>query len=62
MGKLYIWNNGYSKQNIKTMATTDRRRGYKINKKNLLILVCILTVALVTAACGSSDDKDQSTA
>lgn len=31
-----------------------------MKKKNLLILVCILTIALVTAACGSSEDKDQS--
>ena len=29
-----------------------------MKKKNLLILVCILTIALVTAACGSSEDKD----
>ena len=28
-----------------------------MKKKNLLILVCILTIALVTAACGSSEDK-----
>ena len=33
-----------------------------MKKKNLLILVCILTIALVTAACGSSEDKDQSAA
>lgn len=33
-----------------------------MKKKNLLILVCILTVALVTAACGSSEEKEQSTA
>lgn len=33
-----------------------------MKKKNLLILVCILTIALVTAACGNSEDKDQSAA
>lgn len=33
-----------------------------MKKKNLLILVCILTVALVTAACGNSEDKDKSAA
>lgn len=33
-----------------------------MKKKNLLILVCVLTIALVTAACGSSEDKDQGTA
>ena len=33
-----------------------------MKKKNLLILVCILPIALVTAACGSSEDKAQSTA
>ena len=33
-----------------------------MKKKNLLILVCILTIALITAACGSSEDKAQSTA
>ena len=33
-----------------------------MKKKNLLILVCILTIALVTAACGSSEDKEQSAA
>ena len=33
-----------------------------MKKKNLLILVCSLTIALITAACGSSGDKEQSTA
>ena len=33
-----------------------------MKKKNLLILVWILTIALVTATCGSSEDKDQSAA
>lgn len=33
-----------------------------MKKKNLLILVCVLTIALVTAACGSSEDKNQSAA
>lgn len=33
-----------------------------MKKKNLLILVCILTIALITVACGSSEDKDQSAA
>lgn len=32
-----------------------------MKKKNLLIFMCILAVAVITAACGSSEDKAQST-
>lgn len=44
------------------MSTTAKERGYKMKKKLLFAVMCILAVAVITAACGSSEDKDQSAA
>ena len=46
----------------KIMSTTAKERGYKMKKKLLFAVMCILAVAVITAACGSSEDKDQSAA